>query len=83
VFTHPLTTRGGVRYGTGDLLLAVSPTDLCPHGEVGPFGHNWDCISLHDRSVWSTLEYTAQVQTVHHVRDLTPEEVGVWGVMAA
>ena len=77
-----MTTRGGVRHKAGDLLLAVSPTGLCPHGEVGPFGHNWHCISLRDRSVWSTLEHCVLVQ-VQHVLDLTPEEVGVWEVMSA
>lgn len=55
-FQMPVSTRAGVTYNHGDLLLVQKQTKDTPHGEIGPYGYNWLCVTHANTTVWATLE---------------------------
>jgi hypothetical protein len=62
VVVSGVSCRSGFTHNRDELLVVCEKTnDFPPKGpygevEVGPYGYNWYVQTMHDYSVWSTLE---------------------------
>lgn len=70
-FTTGVSTRAGHNHYPDTLLVVQARITGAPHGEIGPRGYNWQCISQYGSSVWATLESCIErgmLKLVHRAR---------------
>lgn len=60
-------TRAGFTHLAGSRIFVVRKTREAPHNEVGPRGCNWVCQTIHDTSVWATLEHCIERGLLHRI----------------